>query len=239
MNDATLTELKIVVERAVRPVRATFGRKRTMREELLGHLISIFEEEVGKLGNEPAALERANQRFGDPKGLTSELQQSVPAWDRYGSILETLGCQPGESAWHLAAKHFLAMVLFYSLLLLSYFLLLSPHFLHAVAPEARRFLAIGIVLGVPAVALMNVFLSVALAPLLNKIGPRIACKRRRRFLLVAMCGAVLFVGLASRTFAGAAILLVVMARQAVKQWRYQADWAQPSNHDSDIQGSVA
>ena len=28
-----------------------------------------------------------------------------------------MGCQPGESAWHLAAKHFLAMLLIYSVYL--------------------------------------------------------------------------------------------------------------------------
>ena len=38
MNEVTLKELKIVVERAVRPVRATLARKRKMREELLAHL---------------------------------------------------------------------------------------------------------------------------------------------------------------------------------------------------------
>ena len=45
MNDVILRELKIVVERAVRPVRATIARKRRMREELLAHLMAIFEEE--------------------------------------------------------------------------------------------------------------------------------------------------------------------------------------------------
>ena len=48
MNDEILKELKIVVEQAVRPVRATMARKRQMREELLAHLTAIFEEEVGK-----------------------------------------------------------------------------------------------------------------------------------------------------------------------------------------------
>ena len=38
MNDVTLKELKIVVEQAVRPVRATMARKRRIREELLIHL---------------------------------------------------------------------------------------------------------------------------------------------------------------------------------------------------------
>ncbi len=53
MDDVILQELKRVVEQAVRPVRATMARKRRMREELLAHLTAIFEEEAGKLGDEP------------------------------------------------------------------------------------------------------------------------------------------------------------------------------------------
>ena len=57
MNDSTLTELKVVVERAVRPLQASLAQKRRMREELLGHLLSTFEEEAAKVGDEQAALE--------------------------------------------------------------------------------------------------------------------------------------------------------------------------------------
>jgi hypothetical protein len=88
MNDATLTELKIVVERAVRPVRATIARKHTMREELLAHLVAIFEEELQKLGDEQAALVAARSRFGDPKALTPELQQVVSRYDRFDCGIE-------------------------------------------------------------------------------------------------------------------------------------------------------
>src|SRR5688500_9893828 len=35
-----------IVERAVRPVRASVGRKRKMREELFAHLTAIYEEEL-------------------------------------------------------------------------------------------------------------------------------------------------------------------------------------------------
>ncbi|MGO9111219.1 MAG: hypothetical protein ACLP9L_18495 [Thermoguttaceae bacterium] len=88
MNDVTLTELKIVVEQAVRPVRATMARKRKMREELLAHLLAIFEEEAEKLGDEQTALEQAKQRFGDPRELTGQLQQTVPQWDRFARLFE-------------------------------------------------------------------------------------------------------------------------------------------------------
>ena len=65
MNDSVMTELKVVVERAVRPVRASNFRKRRMREELLGHLLEIYEEEAARLENEQASLEHARPLLGD------------------------------------------------------------------------------------------------------------------------------------------------------------------------------
>ena len=103
MNDAILQELKRVAEETVRPVHATLARKRHMREELLAHLLAIFEEEAEKLGNEQAALDQVRRRFGDPRELTVQLQQAVPRWNRFRSILENMASQPGESAWHLGA----------------------------------------------------------------------------------------------------------------------------------------
>jgi hypothetical protein len=44
MNESTLTQLKIIVERAVRPVRASIARKRKMREELLAHVVGVFDD---------------------------------------------------------------------------------------------------------------------------------------------------------------------------------------------------
>src|SRR5471030_1647421 len=38
MNDSILTQLKILVERAVRPVRVSMAPKRKIREELLAHV---------------------------------------------------------------------------------------------------------------------------------------------------------------------------------------------------------
>lgn len=105
MNDVILKELKIVVERAVRPVRATLARKRKMREELLAHLMAIFEEEMQKAGGERAALDQAKRRFGNPKELTTQLQQSVPRWDRISFIVEDFLCfRVGESALRHAAR---------------------------------------------------------------------------------------------------------------------------------------
>ena len=52
MNDSTLTRLKVLVERAVRPVRASMSRKHKMREELLAHVSAVFEEEAARFDNE-------------------------------------------------------------------------------------------------------------------------------------------------------------------------------------------
>jgi ATP-dependent Clp protease ATP-binding subunit ClpC len=95
MNESTLTVLKIIVERAVRPVRASITRKRKMREELLAHVVGVFEEERARLGDERAALERTALRFGNPAEVTSRLQESVPAGDRIARFFDG---RPGEAA---------------------------------------------------------------------------------------------------------------------------------------------
>jgi hypothetical protein len=225
MNDVTLKELKIVVEHAVRPIRATRARKRRMREELLAHLMAIFDEEAGRRGDEQAALAQAKQRFGDPAELTTQLQQTVPRWDRCRSILETMGCQPGESAWHLAAKHFPMMLLIYVLWLPTWMLVFGklPRNLGPVETRYKMALAVAGMLLVA--ALFNVILSIVLAPVLNKVGPILACKSRGRILLAALCGLALLCGFVLPVLTGAAVLFILMTREAVKQWRYQADWA--------------
>jgi len=73
-----MKELKVCVEKAVRPVRAMNRRKDAMREELYGHLTKIFEQELANLGEQQAAVEAAIRRFGEPAELTRELQQTVP-----------------------------------------------------------------------------------------------------------------------------------------------------------------
>jgi ATP-dependent Clp protease ATP-binding subunit ClpC len=94
MNESTLTQLKIIVERAVRPVRASIARKRKMREELLAHVVGVFEEEGARFGDERAALEQTALRFGNPAEVTGQLQASVPAGDSIARFFEG---QPGEA----------------------------------------------------------------------------------------------------------------------------------------------
>ena len=104
VNNTVPEELKVIVERAVRPVQANMARKRKMREELLTHLVSVFEEEAEKLSDERTALQRAKTRFGDPKELSRQLQGTVPAWSRFRFLLEKLRLEPGESLLHFAGK---------------------------------------------------------------------------------------------------------------------------------------
>lgn len=105
MNETTLKGLKIVVEQAVRPVRATTDRKRRIREELLAHLVAIFEEESQRLDNDQAALAEAKSRFGNPKELTAQLQDTVPRWNRLARLGEIGAFRgPHESLRHFAGR---------------------------------------------------------------------------------------------------------------------------------------
>ena len=101
MNESTLTQLRIIVERAVRPVRASASRKGKMREELLAHVVGVFEEEWARLGDERAAVERTALRFGNPAEVTSQLQELVPARDAVRRYWEG---KPGEPTWRTAIR---------------------------------------------------------------------------------------------------------------------------------------
>ncbi len=92
MNDSTLVLLQVIVERIIQPVRASRSCKRNMREELLAHLIAVFEEEAAKLGDERLALERTEQRFGNSDELTGQLQESITTTGRVGWIVDSLLC---------------------------------------------------------------------------------------------------------------------------------------------------
>jgi hypothetical protein len=94
MNESTMTRLKIIVERAVRPVRVSNSRRRKIREELLAHVVGVFEEERARVGDDQAALKQTAQPFGNPADVTIQLQQSVPAGD---SVVRIWEGQPGEA----------------------------------------------------------------------------------------------------------------------------------------------
>jgi hypothetical protein len=93
MNDSTLVQLQAIVERAIKPVRASRSCKRNMREELLAHLIAVFEEEAARLGDERLALEKTEQRFGSSDELTNQLQESITPTGRLGWIVDHVWCR--------------------------------------------------------------------------------------------------------------------------------------------------
>lgn len=223
MNDVILRELKGVVEDAIRPVRATMARKRRIREELLAHVVSVFQQECERGGDQRAALAETKQRFGDSKALSLQLQESVPRWDRCRSILEHMGYQPGESVWHLAGRYFLGMLGIYvvgPLLLLPIVLLLGHHWglrTCDVNPEV-------VWICVLALPLINTVLSLALATLVNRLGPVLAGNRWGRLSLTLLCILMLPLAL-NGAFSGAVLVFVSMVRQATEEHGYREDWA--------------
>ena len=100
-----MRELMVHVERAVRAVHASPARKRRMRQELLAHLTNLVEEEKARGGDEQEALARALQRFGDPAGLSRDLQASVPRLERWeGQMANGFLRRPGESGLRYGAR---------------------------------------------------------------------------------------------------------------------------------------
>lgn len=81
-----MKELRVHVERIVRPIRAGVLRKNRMREELLGHLKIAFEEERLSARTDEEAVQRAAERLGDPDALREDLQRSVPWYERLGHV---------------------------------------------------------------------------------------------------------------------------------------------------------
>ena len=85
-----------------------------------------FRGRVRRNGDEQAALETAERRFGDPTELSGQLQEAVPWWDRFAAVMEVpnkaLYYGPHKSVFHLAGKHFLYMGVCYASFILIFLL---------------------------------------------------------------------------------------------------------------------
>ena len=96
-----MINLRKDVERVVRPIRASTWRKNQMREELLAHLEGLLAEEKARRGDDVGAVRRARARFGEPGQLTTELQATVPRWERWAFVplpgLQGGRRRPGET----------------------------------------------------------------------------------------------------------------------------------------------
>jgi len=82
MNHERANNFELYVRQIVQPIEARAGRKRMMREELLAHLLAVYEEEAERLGDERAAQRAARRRFGNSMELGRQLQASVPSFER-------------------------------------------------------------------------------------------------------------------------------------------------------------
>lgn len=94
-----------IVESAIRPIRASMSRKRTIREELLAHLTCTVEEELCRADDCITAMNEAAQRFGDPGELSRELEAILRTSERIAGDLERrFGWKPPESAARLSLR---------------------------------------------------------------------------------------------------------------------------------------
>jgi hypothetical protein len=160
MNDAILTQLKFLVERVVRPVRASISCKRKMREELLGHVTSVFAEELANLGNEDAALERTKERFGKPAEVTNQLEKALLKGEDRIWVWETWTFQPGKSPFYFAMRNLLLFLPIPLLMLLTFVpTLLSLYFFGALewSPADDVISLLGIMGAVNAIYFASVF----------------------------------------------------------------------------------
>jgi hypothetical protein len=92
MSDAAYAELRKLVERIVQPVRVNLSRKSDMQQELLAHVLAVFEDERVRLGDEQSALQRTVLGFGNPAELSDELRKSITAVGHIGWLLEVVFC---------------------------------------------------------------------------------------------------------------------------------------------------
>ena len=95
MNDAVLNDLTSHVTQAIGALPAFRARRQRIQEELLAHLLDIYDEELERLQDEQVAAERAKQRFGRADDLRSELATAVPWVER----LILLICGKGSIMW--------------------------------------------------------------------------------------------------------------------------------------------
>ena len=93
MSDAVSREMKLLVERVVRPLPIPLARQKRLRTELLQHLEAILAEELANNGDAVKAWTRTTQRFGNLSEITAELRRTVTAQDKWTSWWERFWSQ--------------------------------------------------------------------------------------------------------------------------------------------------
>jgi hypothetical protein len=193
-----MKELMIHVERVVRPIRALESRKDRMREELLAHLTSIFDEELARLRDRAAAIHEAQRRLGDPTMLTRELQATSPRQEALGVVCERW-LRPGHGEPVLRYAFRLTGLLAAYCVLITLIMLPVYSFLHVGIAQwparlwlAEVFLVFCLVPVIP-LALLYFKMRAALCPGpgLNRSWPRAAIWALLSSLVVPVAGSLL------------------------------------------------
>ena len=213
-----------------------------MREELLAHLMSVFEEELGRTGDNRTALREVKGRFGDVRELSTDLQRSVPSWDRCRALVDQINLQPGESFLHLAGKQLMVTLG----LCATLFLATVPFMIiRGRQDELRMTLHVLLVVELGAVAL-----SLLLSLLPHTLGRALFGKPSERSLRMTLLYGVaslpvfpafaflvnwgasfdISASLVHARFAcyfavAAPFLFAIMSKQMVEDKRYQDEWA--------------
>jgi hypothetical protein len=99
MKEAILDDLTAYVLQAVGPLFGSRSRKQQMQEELLAHLLSLYDEELASLQDEQKAAVRAKQRFGRVDDLCNALQAAVPLPERLGFLISRKGILMKRWLW--------------------------------------------------------------------------------------------------------------------------------------------
>lgn len=97
MNQNCKHQLKLHVERIVRPIIAREADKLMMRQELYAHLAAAFEQELAYDSDEDSAVQRATERLGTFDTVRQELQSAVSWPSRVDSYVERFSRRPDGS----------------------------------------------------------------------------------------------------------------------------------------------
>lgn len=79
-------ELMLVVERCVRGIRCSHTRKMTMRRDLYALLWEHYQDSLARGKTEAEAKQESVQAFGDVEELRSQLQATVPIFERSAAV---------------------------------------------------------------------------------------------------------------------------------------------------------
>jgi hypothetical protein len=87
MSENAYDALGEYLDQLLEPLPMRAGKRRELHEELLGHLLGIFDQELAKCRDEQTALRQTLVRFGAANPLRSELDNCVPYRERFLSWL--------------------------------------------------------------------------------------------------------------------------------------------------------